>query len=93
MTSRSRRRPSTTRTTQLYWADGSTKLDAMGSLWCVNVGYGREELAGSPTTPWFEYPSVAVEQLHPQIELATKISDLLDWGAGAAYHREWFGGE
>jgi len=29
----------------LYSLDGSTKLDAMGGLWCVNVGYGREELA------------------------------------------------
>ena len=24
----------------LYSLDGSTKLDAMGGLWCVNVGYG-----------------------------------------------------
>lgn len=26
-------------------ADGSTYLDAMAGLWCVNIGYGRTELA------------------------------------------------
>ncbi|MXV34920.1 aminotransferase class III-fold pyridoxal phosphate-dependent enzyme, partial [Xanthomonas sp. LMG 8989] len=26
-------------------ADGNQLLDAFGGLWCVNVGYGRKELA------------------------------------------------
>ena len=26
-------------------ADGTTYLDAMAGLWCVNIGYGRAELA------------------------------------------------
>ena len=40
-------------------ADGSTYLDAMAGLWCVNIGYGRQRTRGgrrradagrSPTT-------------------------------------------
>ena len=26
-------------------ADGTEYLDAMAGLWCVNIGYGRSELA------------------------------------------------
>ena len=29
----------------LYDNDGSKFLDAMSGLWCVNIGYGRKELA------------------------------------------------
>jgi len=28
----------------LYDSDGNRLLDGMAGLWCVNVGYGREEL-------------------------------------------------
>ena len=27
---------------------GNTYLDAVAGLWCVNVGYGRQELAAAP---------------------------------------------
>ena len=30
---------------RIYDADGRELLDGMAGLWCVNVGYGREELA------------------------------------------------
>ena len=30
---------------RIYDADGRALLDGMAGLWCVNVGYGREELA------------------------------------------------
>ena len=29
----------------IYDADGTAYLDAMAGLWCVNIGYGRPELA------------------------------------------------
>ena len=29
----------------VYDADGTAYLDAMAGLWCVNIGYGRAELA------------------------------------------------
>ena len=29
----------------IYDEDGNKILDAMAGLWCVNIGYGREELA------------------------------------------------
>jgi len=29
----------------IYDSDGKQILDGMAGLWCVNVGYGREELA------------------------------------------------
>ena len=29
----------------LWDSDGRRILDAMAGLWCVNIGYGREELA------------------------------------------------
>src|ERR1700749_4231339 len=29
----------------VYDADGTAYLDAMAGLWCVNIGYGRTELA------------------------------------------------
>jgi taurine-pyruvate aminotransferase len=39
-------------------ADGTSYLDAMAGLWCVNIGYGRTELAEvaaercSGSLPW-----------------------------------------
>ena len=34
----------------VYTEDGSRLLDAMSGLWCVNVGYGREELVEAAAT-------------------------------------------
>ena len=34
----------------IYDFEGDEILDGMAGLWCVNVGYGREELAGPPTS-------------------------------------------
>src|SRR5437588_8692147 len=64
-------------------ADGTEYLNGMAGLWCVNIGYGRAELAG-----------VAAEQLRqlayfphtsmnlPAAELAEKINGLM----GGGYH-------
>jgi taurine-pyruvate aminotransferase len=67
----------------IYDADGTGYLDAMAGLWCVNIGYGRTELA-----------EVAAEQLRqlayfphtamnvPAAALAEQINALM----GGGYH-------
>ena len=67
----------------IYDADGTGYLDAMAGLWCVNIGYGRTELA-----------EVAAEQLRqlayfphtamnvPAAALAEQINGLM----GGGYH-------
>ncbi|HEV2100263.1 MAG TPA: aminotransferase [Stellaceae bacterium] len=67
----------------IFDADGTAYLDAMAGLWCVNIGYGRTELA-----------EVAAEQMRqlsyfphtgmnlPAAKLAEKINGLV----GGGYH-------
>jgi len=48
--------------------DGNRYLDGMSGLWCVNVGYGREELAQAAydqlkTLPYYPLLKVNVSQL------------------------------
>ncbi|MBX3530844.1 MAG: aspartate aminotransferase family protein [Rhizobiaceae bacterium] len=40
----------------IYDADGNEILDGMAGLWCVNVGYGREELAKAAYEQMKELP-------------------------------------
>ncbi|MCC2690375.1 MAG: Omega-amino acid--pyruvate aminotransferase [Rhizobiaceae bacterium] len=40
----------------IYDSDGNEILDGMAGLWCVNVGYGREELAGTAFRQMNELP-------------------------------------
>src|SRR5260370_14507191 len=46
-------------------ADGTEYLDAMAGLWCVNVGYGRSELAdvaaAQMRTPSYSPPTAMIE--------------------------------
>ena len=59
-------------------ADGSTVIDGIAGLWCVNVGYGREELAQTAYEAMRTLPYHSPTLGSPaQIELAAKISDLL----------------
>lgn len=61
--------------------DGNRILDGMAGLWCVNVGYGRRELAEAARTQMIELPyynSFFKTANPPAIELATKISALTD---------------
>src|SRR4051794_6617892 len=65
----------------IFDADGTAYLDAMAGLWCVNIGYGRTELA-----------DVAAEQLRqlsyfphtamnvPAAQLAEQINTLMGGG-------------
>ena len=40
----------------IYDAEGHRLLDGMAGLWCVNVGYGREELARAAYEQMLELP-------------------------------------
>jgi taurine-pyruvate aminotransferase len=64
-------------------ADGTTLLDAMAGLWCVNIGYGRHELA-----------DIAAEQMraiayypHTAMNLpAAELAEMLNGLMGGGYH-------
>lgn len=59
--------------------NGKRYLDAMAGLWCVNVGYGRVELAEAAYEQMKELNYMPLVQSHvPAITLAEKINDMLD---------------
>ena len=60
--------------------DGVRLLDGMAGLWCVNVGYGRTELAEAAYAQMLELPyynSFFKTVAPPTVELAAKLSGLL----------------
>jgi taurine-pyruvate aminotransferase len=59
-------------------ADGKRYLDAMAGLWCVNVGYGRTELAQAAYEQLKEMAYFPLTQSHiPAIKLAEKLNEML----------------
>jgi putrescine---pyruvate transaminase len=59
--------------------DGKDYLDGMAGLWCVNVGYGREELAKAAYDQMMELPyynTFFKTATVPAVELAAKIAGL-----------------
>jgi len=64
----------------LYDGDGNALLDGMAGLWCVQVGYGREELAKAAYEQMLELPyynTFFKTAAPPTVMLATKIAELL----------------
>jgi putrescine aminotransferase len=64
----------------IYDGDGNRLLDAMAGLWCVQVGYGREELAAAAYEQMLELPyynTFFKTAAPPTIALAAKVSQLL----------------
>ncbi|MGG3466988.1 aspartate aminotransferase family protein [Neobacillus pocheonensis] len=58
--------------------DGKRYLDAMAGLWCVNVGYGRTELAEAAYEQLKEMAYFPLSQSHvPAIKLAEKLNQML----------------
>ncbi|MGG1400090.1 aspartate aminotransferase family protein [Bacillus salipaludis] len=58
--------------------DGNRYLDGMSGLWCVNVGYGRKELAKAANEQLEEMPYFPLSQSHvPAIKLAEKLNEWL----------------
>ena len=64
-------------------ADGTEYLDGMAGLWCVNIGYGRNELAEVAADQMRQlsyFPHTAMNA--PAAALAEKINKLM----GGVYH-------
>ncbi|WP_425404129.1 aspartate aminotransferase family protein [Hwanghaeella sp.] len=64
----------------LYDGDGHKLLDGMAGLWCVNVGYGRQELAETAYRQMLELPyynTFFKTATPPAIELSAKVASLL----------------
>ncbi|MFS1512731.1 aspartate aminotransferase family protein [Chengkuizengella sp. SCS-71B] len=58
---------------------GKTYLDAMAGLYCVNVGYGRHELAEAAYEQLNNLAYYPLTQSHePAIKLAQKLNEMLD---------------
>lgn len=60
-------------------SDGARILDGMAGLWCVNIGYGREELAEAAARQMRELPyyNTFFQTTHvPAIALAAKLAEL-----------------
>lgn len=64
-------------------SEGNEILDGMAGLWCVNVGYGREELVDAASRQMKELPfyNTFFQTTHvPAIALAAKIAELAPEG-------------
>jgi putrescine aminotransferase len=62
----------------IHDGDGNAILDGMAGLWCVNVGYGREELAKAAYDQMLELPyynTFFKTATPPPVKLATKIAE------------------
>jgi len=60
----------------VYDSDGRRYLDATGGLWCVNIGYGRDEMAqaiAEQVRRLAQYGSFADTTNPPAVELAAKV--------------------
>ena len=70
----------------LYEADGRQLLDGMSGLWCVNLGYGRRELADAAYRQLLELPyyNSFFQVTHPPaIELAQLLAQVAPGSATA----------
>ena len=60
-------------------SEGNRILDAMAGLWCVNVGYGRKELAEAAYQQMLELPYYNTffnTATPPAIELSEKLAEI-----------------
>ncbi len=68
---------------RIYDGEGVSLLDGMAGLWCVQVGYGREELARAAYDQMVELPfynTFFKTAAPPTILLAAKLAELLGHG-------------
>ncbi len=73
----------------LYDSEGLEILDAMSGLWCVNIGYGRGELADAAAKQMRELPyyNSFFKSAHPP---AIELAALLDELTPPHFHRVFF---
>ena len=68
-------------------AGGKSYIDAMAGLWCVNIGYGRKEVADAVYRQLLELPYYPLTQINPPAaRLAAKLAEILPKGVS----RVWF---
>ena len=68
-------------------ASGKEYIDAMAGLWCVNIGYGREEVARAAYEQMLELAYYPLTQVNPPAaKLAERLAFLLPDGV----ERVWF---
>jgi len=75
----------------IYDSEGNKFLDAMAGLWCVNIGYGRQEMAEIAAKQMNELPYYNLffkSTTTPATELASKIASI----APAHMNRVFFTG-
>jgi putrescine aminotransferase len=73
----------------IYDADGNEILDGMAGLWCVNVGYGREELARAAYEQMKELPyynSFFRCSTPTPILLAERLAQIAPQGLGHVFY-------
>lgn len=62
----------------VYDINGQSYLDAAAGLWCVNVGYGRQELIDAALRQMQQLAYYPLTQSHPAaIELATRLANYI----------------
>lgn len=67
-------------------SEGKEYLDGVSGLWCVNVGYGRKELADAAYEQLVELSYFPLSMSHsPAIKLASKLIDLLGYEGKVHY--------
>ncbi len=67
--------------------EGNDYLDAMAALWCVNIGYGRKEVADAVYQQMLELPYYPLTQINPPAaKLAAKLAEILP----GDLNRVWF---
>jgi putrescine aminotransferase len=67
----------------IHDAEGNAILDGMAGLWCVNVGYGRKELAEAAYAQMLELPyynTFFKTASAPAVRLATAVAERLGHG-------------
>ena len=75
----------------LWDSDGHRILDGMAGLWCVNVGYGREELVEAARRQMRELPyyNSFFQCTHPP---AIELSEVLTQLSPASFNHVFFTG-
>jgi len=73
----------------IYDADGTEILDGMAGLWCVNLGYGRKELAEAAYRQMLELPyynTFFKTATPPSVELSKVLVDLTPEGLNHVFY-------
>ena len=73
----------------IYDTEGNQILDAMAGLWCVNVGYGREELVEAAAAQMRQLPyyNAFFKTSHPAVaKLSEKLASLTPEGLSHVFY-------